>query len=84
MESGGADEALGRAIRNEVANRAVPAGQIEHIIFTISANATPQALVDDLAHAAADRPHTTVHVHVPDHQDFIKSSYEEALKLGNS
>ncbi len=84
MDRGGAEEALGRAIRNEVANQAVPAAHIEHIVFTISANIAPQALVDDLASAADDRPHTAVHVHVPDHQDFIKSSYEEALKLGNS
>jgi hypothetical protein len=83
MDRGGAEEALGRAIRDEVVLRAVPAARIEHILFTISANATPQALADDLRDAAAEHPHTVIHVQVSDHQDFIRSSYEEALKLGN-
>ncbi len=83
MDQGGDQEALGRAIRNEVAIRAVPPERIEHILFTISANGAPQALTDDLAAASNDRPHTAIHVCVPDHQDFIKSSYEEALKLGD-
>jgi hypothetical protein len=83
MDQGGDQEVLGRKIRNEVASRAVPADRIEHVMFTVSGNAAPQALVEDLNAASSDRPHTVVHVHVPDHQDFIKSSYEEALKLGD-
>jgi hypothetical protein len=83
MDMGGDQEALGREIRNEVAMRAVPADRIEHVMFTMSGNASPQALAEDLNAAANDRPHTVVHVRVPDHQDFIKSSYEEAKKLGN-
>jgi hypothetical protein len=82
MDMGGAEEALGRAIRNEVAIRAVPADRIEHIMFTISGNPAPQALADDLAAAPSDRPQTVIHVRVPDHEDFVKSSYEEALKIG--
>jgi len=84
MEWGGTDEVLGRAIRNEVANKAVPTSNIEHILFTVSGNSTPQALADDLLSAPAGHPHTTIHVQVPDHQAFIRLSYEEALKLGNS
>jgi hypothetical protein len=83
MDRGGDQEALGRAIRNEVAQKAVPAERIEHVLFTMSANPAPQALAEDLAAATADRPHTVVHIRVSDHQDFIKSSYEEALKLGD-
>jgi hypothetical protein len=83
MDLGGDEEVLGRAIRDEVAARVVPAARIEHILFTISGNPMPQALADDLANAANERPHTVIHVCVPDHQDFIKSSYEEALKLGD-
>jgi hypothetical protein len=83
MERGSEEAALGRAIRNEVANRAVPAERIEHVIFTISANPTPRALADDLANADGGRPHTVIHVRVPDHQEFIEVAYEEALKLGD-
>jgi hypothetical protein len=83
MDAGGDQEALGRVIRNEVAVRAVPADRIEHVIFAMSGNAAPQALAEDLAAASDERPHTVVHVCVPDHQDFVKSSYEEALKLGD-
>jgi hypothetical protein len=62
MDLGGAEEALGRAIRNEVAIRAVPAARIEHVMFTISANAAPQALADDSATAAVEHPHTVIRV----------------------
>jgi hypothetical protein len=82
MDLGGDDELLGRSIRNEVANRAVAPERIEHVLFTISGNAAPEALAEDLAAATNDRPHTVIHVHVPDHQDFIKTSFEEALKIG--
>jgi hypothetical protein len=81
MDRGGADENLGRAIRNEVAARAVPAARIEHIMFTVSGNSPQQALADDLASADDVRPHTVIHLHLPDHQEFIKHFYEEALKL---
>jgi hypothetical protein len=83
MDLGGDLENLGRAIRNEVATRAVPADRIEHILFTISGNATPQALVDDFTAAPDERPQTVIHVHVSGHQDFIETSYEEALNLGD-
>lgn len=83
MDTGGADETLGRTIRDEVANKGVLAERIEHILFTVSGNAPPQALADDLASASTDRPHAVIHLHIPDHQAFIKSAYEEALKLGN-
>jgi hypothetical protein len=84
MDLGGDDEVLGRAIRNEVAIRAVPAARIEHILFTLSGNSAPDALAEDLANAVDERPHTIIHVRVPDHQDFINTSYEEALKIGDN
>ena len=74
---------LGRKIRNEVATRAVPAGRVGHVLFTVSGNATPQALHDDLQAADAVRPHIAVHLRIEDHQEFIRTSYERALALGN-
>lgn len=83
MDLGGEEEKLGRAIRNEVATRAVTPDRIEHILFTVSGNATPQALLDDFEATSSDRPHAVIHLEVPDHQDFIQASFERALKLGN-
>ncbi|WP_440636629.1 Hachiman antiphage defense system protein HamA [Bradyrhizobium sp. PUT101] len=83
MDLGGEEEKLGRAIRNEVATRAVPPDRIEHVLFTVSGNATPKALLDDFAAASGDRPHAVIHLEVPDHQDFIRASFEKALKFGN-
>lgn len=74
---------LGRTIRNEVANRAVPAARIDHALFTLSANAAPQALAKDLQAASPERTHTVVHLRIVDHQEFIKLTYEGALALGN-
>jgi hypothetical protein len=83
MDLGGDEELLGRAIRNEVANRTVPSSRIEHVMFTTSGNPAPQALDDDLNSAPGDHPHTVIHLHISDHQDFIKTNYEEALKIGD-
>ncbi len=74
---------LGRKIRNEVATRAAPAGRVGHVLFTMSGNATPQALYDDLQAADTVRPHIVVHLRIDDHQAFIKTCYERALALGN-
>ncbi|MDF0497158.1 Hachiman antiphage defense system protein HamA [Bradyrhizobium yuanmingense] len=83
MDLGGEEEKLGRAIRNEVATRAVAPDRIEHILFAVSGNAIPKALLDDFAATSGDRPHAVIHLEVSDHQDFIKASFEKALKLGN-
>jgi hypothetical protein len=83
MDRGGAQEVLGRSIREEFATQAVPPNRVEHILFTISSNETPAALAEDLANSDDDRSHTSVHVRIEDHQEFIEASYEEALKLGN-
>ncbi|WP_315926891.1 Hachiman antiphage defense system protein HamA [Mesorhizobium sp. SP-1A] len=83
LERGGDEEALGRALRNDVATKIIPAAQIAHILFTVSANNPPQALDDDLENAGVDRPNAVIHLKIEDHQDFIRLSYEEALKLGN-
>lgn len=75
--------ALGRVIRNEVALKTLPANQIEHALFTFSANAPPQGLIDDLEAAGAERNHTVLHFRVEDHQDFIKTTFEGAIDLGD-
>lgn len=75
---------LGRTIRNEVASKTIPATRIDHALFTVSGNAAPQALADDLEAASADRTHTVIHLRIEDHQDFIRTSYEGALALGDA
>ena len=83
MEGDGPLAALGRIIRNEVASRAVPSDRIDHALFTMSGNATPRALFDDLRGAGVDRSHTVIHLRIDDHQEFIRLSYEGALALGD-
>ncbi|MGH3851235.1 MAG: Hachiman antiphage defense system protein HamA, partial [Pseudonocardiaceae bacterium] len=75
---------LGRQIRNEVATRAAPAVRVGHMLFTVSGNAAPQALQDDLQAADIVRPQISVHLRLEDHQAFINNTYERALALGNN
>ena len=83
MEGVGERREMGRRIRNEVASRAAPPARTSHMLFTMSGNATPQALADDLAAADGVRPHLSAHLHIEDHQAFIQACYERALALGN-
>lgn len=82
MEGEGDGAQLGRTIRNEVANRAVPATRIDHALFTLSGNSAPNALEVDLQTAGVDRGQTVVHLRIEDHQDFIRVTYEGALAIG--
>lgn len=84
LESSDADDvALGRAIRDEVGLKVLRAGRIDHMLFTMSGNAPPAALKEDLDAASTDRDQFMVNLHVADHQDFIKEIYERAEDLGD-
>ena len=48
MEGEGERRQMGRRIRNEVASRAAPPERTGHMLFTLSGNAAPQALHNDL------------------------------------
>lgn len=78
------DKALGRAIRDEVGLSSLKPSRIDHMLFTFSGNGAPPALKDDLLAASANRNQYSVNLHVPDHSDFIKETYEKVRKLGNS
>lgn len=83
MEGVGERREMGRKIRNEVASRAAPPARTSHMLFTMSGNATPPALADDLAAADGIHHHLSAHLHIEDHQAFIQACYERALALGN-
>lgn len=84
LESKDADDvALGRAIRDEVGLKALRAGRIDHMLFTVSGNAPPRALKEDLAAASTNRDQFVVNLHIDDHQNFIKEIYEQAEDLGD-
>lgn len=83
MEREGELQQMGRRIRNEVASRTAPQNRISHMLFTLSSNTTPQALIEDLASADTARPHISAHLRIEDHQGFIQTCYERALALGN-
>ena len=58
LESDDADDvALGRAIRDEVGLKALRADRINHMLFTMSGNAPPAALKEDLEAASTNRDH---------------------------
>lgn len=84
LESKDADDvALGRTIRDEVGLKALRAERIDHMLFTMSGNAPPSALKEDLEAASPNRDQFVVNLRIEDHQDFIKEMYEEAENIGD-
>jgi hypothetical protein len=84
LESGDSeDQELGRALRDEVGLEAVRTARIDHMLFTMSGNAPPAALKEDLDAAGANRRQFAINLRIEDHQDFIKTMYEEAEDLGD-
>jgi hypothetical protein len=76
------DVALGRAIRDEVGCNSLRPERIDHMLFTVSGNAPPAALKEDLDAAGTERDQYVVNLRIEDHQEFIAEIYEEALILG--
>jgi hypothetical protein len=83
LDRGGDEEDLGKVIRAVVANRALPPSRIDHVLFTLSGNAPPEALADDFEKLDQKRRQVVVNFHIEDHQEFIKTIYEEAAELGD-
>ncbi len=77
------DQELGRTLRDEVGRETLRPARIDHMLFTISGNAPPAALKDDLDAAGANRRQFAINLRIEDHQDFIKAMYEEAEDLGD-
>ncbi len=79
-----ADQALGQALRDEIGQKSLPPGRIDHMLFTLSGNVPPPSLKADLDGAGSARSHYSINLRVPDHGDFIGAVYVEAAKLGNA
>jgi len=79
----GGDVELGRAIRDEVGINSLRPGRIDHMLFTVSGNAPPAALKEDLETASANRDQYVVNLRIEDHQEFIAEMYKEAEDLGD-
>jgi hypothetical protein len=77
------DVTLGRTIRDEVGCNNLRPDRIDHMLFTVSGNAPPAALQEDLKVAGAERDQYVVNLRIEDHQDFIAEMYEEVLDLGD-
>ena len=84
LDQGGDMEDLGRAIRTEVAAKALPASRVDHALFTVSGNAPPAALTEDYNALGQSRNHTVINFRIEDHQDFIVDIYDEAGSLGDN
>lgn len=83
LDRGGEEEALGKVMRREAAKKALPPSRIDHMLFTMSGNAPPEALADDFEALGQERRQVVVNLRIGDHQEFIKQIYEEAAKLGD-
>ena len=83
IERGGEEKELGQALQDEVAKSALPPSRIDHALFTLSGNAPPQHLKDDLNAADAGRRHKSINLRVTDHPAFIKEIYEGIAELGD-
>jgi Cap4 SAVED domain len=83
LDRGGDDEELGRSIRKEVSEKALPRSRIDHALFTLSGNAPPKALTDDYDALGPERIQHVINLRIEDHPDFIAMVFEEAAKLGN-
>lgn len=77
------DVELGRAIRDEVGLNSLRPGRIDHMLFTVSGNAPPAALKEDLKTASTNRDQYVVNLRIEDHQEFIAEMYKEAEDLGD-
>lgn len=84
MEREGTEADLGRAIREEVGTQTMRPQRIGHVLFTLSGNAPPKALEDDLWAAEETRLQIAVNVRIEDHQEFIAEVYEKAAHLGDN
>lgn len=80
----GADQALGRVLRDEVGQKSLPPGRIDHLLFTLSGNAPPASLKEDLDAAPGERNQFSVNFLIADHEAFIGQAFAEAMNLGNS
>ena len=78
------DQKIGKILRNELAIEALPPTKISHALITISGNVPIDLLRKDLKAADASRTQNVVNIYIPDHGNFIKLTFEEAQKLGNS
>ncbi|MCO5089896.1 DUF1837 domain-containing protein [Bosea sp. (in: a-proteobacteria)] len=78
------DNALGRALRDEVGVKSLRADRIDHMLFTVSGNGPHASLKEDLDAAGTNRDHYVVNIHVEDHQDFIAAMYQGAQDLGDA
>lgn len=76
------DQQLGRALRDEIGNKAIPAGRIAHMLFTFSGNAPPVSFKEDLNGAGTNRDQYNVNLRIADHGAFVGSVFVEAVKLG--
>ena len=79
-----ADQELGRALRDEVGQKSLPPNRIDHMLFTLSGNAPPPSLKEDLDAAPGDRNQYSTNLRIADHGEFIGNVFVEAVKLGNA
>jgi hypothetical protein len=83
LDRDGDQRELGRVLRKEVGTKTLVPARIDHVLFTLSGNAPPAALEEDLQAAEEGRNHTVINIRIEDHQTFIADVYEGAANLGD-
>lgn len=78
-----ADRALGQILRDEIGQKSLPPGRIDHMLFTLSGIAPLPSLKADLDGAGNVRSQHSINLRIPDHGAFIGSVFVEAAQLGN-
>lgn len=78
-----ADQALGQLLRDEIGQKSLPPGQIDHMMFTLSGNAPPPSLKEDWEATAGNRNQHSINLRIADHGAFVGSVFAEAVTLGN-
>lgn len=77
------DQSMGKRLRQEAVQRAVPKERIGHLLFTLSGNPADQPIADDFDSADGSRPQYIVNVRIRDHGEFIEEMFERAEELGD-
>ena len=83
MDRGGDEESLGKILREEVARKTLPPSRIDHVLFTLSGNAPPEALAEDFKALDEKRRQLVVNFRIKDHQEFVAEIYEGAGDFGD-
>lgn len=84
LEGTASQKKLGRKLRDQTALKTLRPEFIHHVFFTLTGNDPEIILKEDLDAADKSRPQNVINIRIPDHQAYIKETYEKVENLGDS